>query len=200
MRYFLDHPSRFVPVALAVEGLAAIVGFGTGIDALQAFTRYSGRMGLAWFAVVFLVTPWHVFAPGELSRTALHARRQLGLAFGWHHLAHLAILLTYLHESGHELNLARAAGGMLGYAFLIAMMATSTDAAVRRLGPANWRRLHRTGLWLLWIIFLLTYVPRLQGKAASAGGNMTAYVASTSVIVAIAAARFAAFVARRRRA
>jgi DMSO/TMAO reductase YedYZ heme-binding membrane subunit len=157
-------------------------------------------MGLMWFALIFSISPWHYFAPSELTRMALRRRRHLGLAFGYHHLVHLALLLTYLGASGHGLNMSRAAGGMVGYVFLVVMMATSSDAAVRRLGPTNWKRLHRTGLWYLWIVFVLTYVPRLQGKVAIAGGGQAEYVACISLVFALAALRGAAVLARYREA
>lgn len=45
------------------------------------------------------------------------------------------------------------------YLTLYAMAATSTDAAVRRLGR-NWRRLHTFGVYYLWFVFAFTYGTR----------------------------------------
>ena len=50
--------------------------------------------------------------------------------------------------------------GGLGIVFAVAMAATSTDAAVRRLGKA-WRALHRTGQWWLFVIFASSYGGRV---------------------------------------
>ncbi len=47
------------------------------------------------------------------------------------------------------------------------MAATSSDAAVRRLGRARWKALHRTGIWVLWVIFLVSYGPRAFGDPFS---------------------------------
>lgn len=180
-----------------MEAAAALLAFGPGVEGLQALARYSGRAGLPWFTLVFVIEPWNRLAPSELSRFALARRRHLGLAFGYHHFVHLALLLTYLEASGRHLDLSRAAGGMLGYAFLLAMMLTSTDGAVARLGRANWKRLHRTGLWLLWVIFFVTYVTRLQGKVPGAGGGTIEFVLCTTLLLWIAALRVTTFFSTR---
>lgn len=195
----LRHPFRFATLALLLEAAAALAGFGWNPDGLQAVTRYSGRVGLLWFALVFSISPLHQWRPREWTRLALRRRRQLGLAFGYHHLVHLALVLGYLQATGRPLDPSRAAGGVLGYVIVVAMMLTSSDAAVARLGTPNWRRLHRTGLWYLWVAFLLTYVPRLQGKVENAGGGTAEFVACFSLVLALALLRGAAFLSRRRR-
>jgi len=196
----LQHPFRFATLALLLEAAAALAGFGWNLEGLQAFTRYSGRVGLLWFALIFSFSPLHRLQPREWTRFALRRRRKLGLAFGYHHLVHLTLVLCYLQASGRDLDPARSAGGVLGYVFVLAMMLTSSDAAVARLGVRNWRRLHLAGLWYLWIAFLLTYLPRLQGKVENAGGGMAEFVACMSLVIALALLRGAAFLSRRRRA
>jgi DMSO/TMAO reductase YedYZ heme-binding membrane subunit len=198
LRPLLLHPYRFAALALVLEAVAAVAMFGTGVEGLQALARYSGRAGLLWFALVFSIAPLHRLAPGEWTRLALRRRRSLGLAFGAHHLVHLVELLTYLEVSGKGFDVSRAAGGMVGYAFLVAMMLTSTDKAVARLGAKNWKRLHRTGLWYLWIVFLLTYLPRVRGQRPTAGGGPLEWSVCLAIVVALAALRLAAFTARRR--
>lgn len=44
-------------------------------------------------------------------------------------------------------------------ALIAAMAATSSDAAVAKLGRARWQALHRTGAWYLWFVFAFTFVP-----------------------------------------
>ena len=193
MRAVLEHPFRAATLSLLACALAALLLHGDGVEGLQALARYTGRAGFLWFALVFSISPWARLAPGDLARAALRARRGLGLAFGYHHFVHLAALLVYLRASGHELNAGRAAGGMVGYAVLALMMATSSDAAVRRLGPANWRRLHRAGLWYLWIVFLLTYLPRLLGKVPDAGGGPVEFTLAVALLAAILGLRVAAW-------
>lgn len=197
LRVYVDRPFATVAVLLAVEFLAAALAFGTGVEGLKAAARYSGRTGLFLFAVVFAIAPLQRLAPGPALRHALSRRRSLGLAFGVHHMVHLLPLLAYLQAAGKELDPGRTAGGVAGYALLAAMMATSSDAAVRAMGPARWRLLHRIGAWYLWVGFALTYVPRLQGKVLDAGGSPPIFVACMALVVGLGLLRIVAFARRR---
>lgn len=40
------------------------------------------------------------------------------------------------------------------------MALTSSDAAMKALG-ANWKRLHRTGIHVIWLVFTLAYAKRI---------------------------------------
>lgn len=192
----LAHPFRAATLSLLACAMAALLLHDGDVERLQALARYTGRAGFLWFAFVFSISPWARLAPGDLPRAAMRARRGLGLAFGYHHFVHLAALLAYLGVSGRELDLGRAAGGMAGYAAIALMMATSSDAAVRCLGPANWRRVHRAGLWYLWIVFLLTYLPRLLGKLPDDGGNPLRFALPVALLAAMAGLRAAAAATR----
>ena len=78
---------------------------------------------------------------------ASHAGHGLAIAaLAWHSPSFLA------NVSGATLVL-----GGLGYAFIAAMAATSTDAAQRALGRA-WGILHTVGIYYLWLVFVFTYV------------------------------------------
>lgn len=192
MRFILDHPFRGATISLAACAAFALLLHGTGIEGLQAVARYTGRAGLLWFALVFSVSPWMRVFPGPLARAAMQRRRQLGLAFGYHHFVHLAALLAYLSAAGKDLAIGRAAGGATAYLLLGLMMLTSTDAAVKRLGPANWMRLHRTGLWVLWLVFAITYTSRILGKVPEPGGGMAEFVPCLALLLAVTGLRVAA--------
>jgi len=45
------------------------------------------------------------------------------------------------------------------------MTVTSLDALRRRLGPTAWKRLHTTGIWVVWSIFFLCLVDSVGRKA-----------------------------------
>jgi DMSO/TMAO reductase YedYZ heme-binding membrane subunit len=198
MRAIVLHPYMGATISIVLEVVAALVPFGWGIDGLEAVARYSGRAGLLWFGLVFLISPMHRFAPGDLTRLALRQRRNVGLAFGYHHFVHLAFLLTYVSVSGKGINVARTLPGIVGYVFLFVMMATSSDEMVTRIGRRNRRRLHLTCLWYLWFIFLLTYVVRLVGMAPNVGGGTIEFVVCISFVLALAFARISAFAVSRR--
>jgi DMSO/TMAO reductase YedYZ heme-binding membrane subunit len=72
---------------------------------------------------------------------------------------------------------ALAFGG-LGYVLLAAMVATSNDAAVARLGVRRWRRLHLFGLYYLWFIFAYTFLGSvLEGQPRAAPAAFVALFA-----------------------
>jgi methionine sulfoxide reductase heme-binding subunit len=67
--------------------------------------------------------------------------------------------------------------GELGYVFILAMAATSFDTTSTCLGRRAWKILHTTGIWYLWLVFLLSYASRAVhdphfwiGVAAVLGG------------------------------
>ncbi len=144
-------------VALAVGALLLVRG--TAPETLRLALRSTARLSSALLWVAFsasaLATLFGIVWP-------LERRRYLGLAFGGVHLVHGALVLTlaFLLHGGDLTGLSQApevAGGVFVYLVIVVMMLTSRDGAVRALGVARWRRLHRFGIWLLFLVFLLDY-------------------------------------------
>ncbi|HWX07647.1 MAG TPA: hypothetical protein VN065_17605, partial [Bradyrhizobium sp.] len=53
--------------------------------------------------------------------------------------------------------------GGIGYAFIIAMTATSFDRTVAAIGPRAWRILHLGGGYYLWFQFMISFGKRIPG-------------------------------------
>jgi hypothetical protein len=51
--------------------------------------------------------------------------------------------------------------GGIGYAFIIAMAATSFDRTAAAIGPRAWRILHTTGVYYLWFQFMVSFGMRI---------------------------------------
>ena len=149
-------------VSVAVFGLTALaVGVllatrGVSAETLGLTLRGTARLSFSLFVVVF--------SAGALARLGLGSwplvnRRHLGLAFGGVHLIHGGLVLT-LAASVHDGDLTRLSpgwqlvGGALVYGLILALMLTSTDRAVERLGVDRWRRRHRFGGWPISLVFL----------------------------------------------
>lgn len=177
--------SLTVAAALGLNGVAGL-GWHAAVreTAILAF-------GLWWLS--FVAGPLVRLAPGRLTRTIRARRRELGLAFATVLAAHgLAILTLFRCESQTLEPGLELAVGALGFVFAFAMAATSTDAAVRRLGRSRWRALHLSGQALLAVIFLSTYAGRfVEDTQAWPGLGL--------VIGAIALRLAAGIQARRRR-
>ena len=60
-------------------------------------------------------------------------------------------------------NLASYVFGGTGYAFIIAMTATSFDRTAAAIGPRAWRILHLAGGYYLWIQFMVGFGKRVPG-------------------------------------
>ncbi len=132
-----------------------------GVDGWRALVRLSAQASLLFFVAAFAASSLRVFRRTPLTAWLLVNRRYVGLSFAASHTIHLlgivALALTWPEfERGPETLIF----GGLGYVFLYAMVATSFDGAVAWLGRRRWYQLHRTGMYYLWGIFMLSYVPR----------------------------------------
>lgn len=169
-----NRPGRAIAWALVVS-LAVAAGtlalHGTAALGWRAATRTTAQVAFPLFLLAFVASSLARLRPGPRTRALLARRRAVGLAFATAQLVHgLAILIFATQESGILRLDVEFVGGGLGFAFLIAMTATSNDAAQRALGGRIWRALHRSGQWVLFVIFAVTYAGRFAGNPRYAPG------------------------------
>ena len=193
----LSHPFRVATILLIVVIGAALAGYGLTIAGAQAVARYTARLSFMIFALVFSIAAWHLFLRSDLSAALLANRRRLGLTFAYVHFVHLACVGVYLWLSGARPLPLRLAGGVLAYLLLAAMAATSNNAAVQKLGHQRWKQLHTVGIYYLWFVFFMTYLPRLQGKLPGVGGGWVDFVLLFSLLLAIMGLRLTALFYRK---
>ncbi len=151
---------------------ASAVGVGTlcaailavpevGNEEIRAVIRVTALTSSAFFLLAFTTSALHRLRPTDASRWLLAHRRYLGLSFAVSHLFHALAIAALVRRAPSFLPTVATAtlvGGGLGFGFIALMAATSTDAAVRLLGPKAWRALHTTGIYYLWFVFLFTYM------------------------------------------
>ena len=135
-----------------------------GSGGWQLAARYTARLSFLLFMAAYLARPLANLADGRAG-WLLYNRRGLGLAFAAAHFVHLFALVSYIRVAHQPVTLAGVAPGATAYIILLAMVLTSNDAAVRKLGPVAWRRLHLVGLHVLWLVMTLTLAARLIGHA-----------------------------------
>ena len=150
-----------IPVAIAVRAYATT---GFGARPLNDLIHRAGYWCLIFLATSLAVTPLRSVARhGAL----IDVRRMLGVGAFAYAAAHLAL---YVADQGYDLRkvaseialrlyLTIGFGAWLGMA---ALAATSTDAAVRRLGAVRWRRLHQ----VVYAVSLLALVHFFQQTKA----------------------------------
>jgi sulfoxide reductase heme-binding subunit YedZ len=117
---------------------------GLGPDPVQTLEHLLGKLGLQLLIATLLITPIRRFTDINL----LRFRRAVGLLAFYYIAMHFAVWLFL--DIG---NLARVGAdivkrpyitiGFLGFLAMVPLALTSTDWAVRRLGPMRWRSLHR---------------------------------------------------------
>lgn len=148
-------------VALFVVG-ATLSLEGTATLGWRAVTRHTAQVAFPLFLAAFLASSIARLWPGAISRALLARRRALGLAFATAQIIHgIAIVIFASFEpTTFEIDGAFL-GGALGFVFVVAMAATSNDAAARRLGSKAWRALHTSGQVTLFVIYAVTYAGRV---------------------------------------
>lgn len=181
--------------ALAAASALTLAAPGAG-DApeagIRALIRFTARLSLGLFLVVFAASSWQKLAPSRLSRWAVQNRRHLGLALALSQLVHAAaiVMLANLDPVRFRRGLGLGTvGGLLTYVLMMLMVVTSFDGPTRWLGRKRWRILHRAGMYMLALTFLVTY-----GGRTARGVPLAAV--PTALLLGVLALRLAA---RRRR-
>jgi len=102
-------------------------------------------------------------------------------------IVHL-VLLVIANEQPFKIT------GVVVYLLLLLMLFTSFDSAPAKLGPRNWRRLHKTGLYALGIAYFVSV-----GSAFLKTPLDPVYLPLTVLSMVAIAIRVAAFWKNRRR-
>jgi DMSO/TMAO reductase YedYZ heme-binding membrane subunit len=155
-----------LPATLLFLLLTSIIVFhGEGIteDSIRQMIRLTATSSMVLFSLTFSASSlYHLFTDG-CWRPVMRARRRLGLSFALSHAAHLIAIIALVEVAlgGNYSQLGEIVGGSIIYLFIFAMAATSNNASVKLLGAKNWKRLHKTGSYLIWIGLFGSYL----GKA-----------------------------------
>lgn len=149
---------------LTAMAAALTIAAPTDVEAARLVIRWTARTSLVLFLLAFVASSLARLAPGASSQALIRRRRALGLSFAISHGWHLAgiLALAYLDPVlfGQLTNAVTIGSGVIAYLFIAAMAATSNDRAVQWLGAANWRRLHVTGSWYLFLSFVVAFGKR----------------------------------------
>jgi len=159
---FVFLEASIICVAVVVDGFTPL--------ALQTITRFSGRLSLFLFSIIFLL---------QHKPSTLHywLSEKFYLLFAIVHGIHLFELLSYVMVAHVTLVPIRLAGGFLAYVFIFAMPILAHAAASGKFPVSKFNPIQTMFLYYVWLIFFLAYLPRVQGKVANAGGNYTEHVA-----------------------
>lgn len=143
----LVRPAAHLAMAVPLLWLALLAATDMlGANPIEALIRGLGDWALRFLVLALILTPLRRIS--GWSRLASY-RRMLGLwafAYAALHLTSYVVLDQFFdwHNIGVEILKHKfITAGMAAFLLLLPLAVTSTQGMIRRLGGANWRRLHR---------------------------------------------------------
>jgi len=181
----------FASAAVLAAGSAAVLLLEPDtVEAVRLIIRSTARISLAFFLSAFLASTLVRTWPSAKPRWLQANRRWLGLSFAWSHLIHAFAIIALVRLDPALFwtltNPVSVIGGSICYLFITAMAATSFDRMVRQLGARTWARLHTTGSWIVWLVFVISNAKRIPGSLWYA---LPAAILLAAAIWRVAAAR-----------
>lgn len=155
-------------VFLLLAALIALGGDGSTEDNIRQMIRITAASSTALFSLVFSASSLHHFLTDGRWQPVMRARRRLGLSFALSHAAHLLAIIALVEVAygGDYSELGDVVGGAVIYLFILAMAVTSNNASVNLLGAKNWKRLHKTGVYLIWVGLFSSYLGAAMASGA----------------------------------
>ncbi|QND70283.1 ferric reductase-like transmembrane domain-containing protein [Tardiphaga robiniae] len=168
---------------------------GFEVDGVRMVIRFTARSSLLFFALAFAASALAMLWPTSGTRWLRRNRRYLGLTFAASHAIHAIAIGCFAAMAPVDYAAATTPAsyifGGIGYAFIIAMAATSFDRTAAAVGPRAWRILHTTGIYYLWFQFMVSFGMRIP--------QMPNYTWFLMPLIVVMALRIAAAVLKRRR-
>ena len=166
------------------------------IEGIRMVIRFTARTSLLLFCLAFGAAALARLWPNAWTRWQRRNRRYLGVSFAASHGLHAVAIAAFaaIDPSGFAAATSAASYifGGIGYAFIIAMTATSFDRTASAIGPRAFRVLHLTGGYYLLLQFSVSFGKRIP--------DMPLYALFLIPLVAVFALRMIAMAPRAERA
>lgn len=149
------------------------------VAGLPYIIKPTAHAAFVFFWLAFTASSLHRLFPSGYSRWAMKNRRYIGLSFAAIHGIHAVLVLSNITLTDESRPILVFLVGTMAYVFLGLMAVTSNNKSVSKLGVKNWQRLHRTGSWYIWIIFIS------GAPAAIIDGNIPRIIMSVMCVAAL---------------
>lgn len=176
-----------VLTAEALVVIAAIFLYGFNVTGLQAATRFSGRLSALIFGLIFILLPYH------REKLAAMLSGKFFLAFAIAHTIHFIELFWYNMLIGGTFIPLRVAGGALAYVLIL-----TTPFFIGKVADRKRQLLENIYLFYIWLVFFITYLPRIQGKLPYVGGTYPEFVVMFAWICLLLVIRISLTIANRK--
>ena len=137
------------------------------VEGVRMVVRFTARTSLLLFCLAFSAAALARLWPNAWTRWQRRNRRYLGVTFAASHGLHAIAIACFAAMDPAGFMAATSAAsyifGGIGYAFLIAVTATSFDRTAEAIGARAWRALHLSGGYYLWFQFMVSFGKRVPG-------------------------------------
>jgi DMSO/TMAO reductase YedYZ heme-binding membrane subunit len=137
------------------------------VEGVRMVIRFTARTSLLFFCLAFSASALARLRPNAWTRWQRRNRRYLGVTFAASHAIHAVAIVCFAAMSPPLFIQATSAAsyifGSIGYAFIVAMTATSFARTAQAIGPRAWRILHLSGGYYLWFQFMVSFGMRIPG-------------------------------------
>ena len=138
---------------------------GFEVEGVRMVIRFTARTSLTLFCLAFAAAALARLWPNAGTRWLRRNRRYLGVSFAASHAIHAAAILAFAimdpEAYAAATSIASYIFGGIGYAFIIALTATSFDRTAAAIGARAWRRLHLIGGYYLLLQFMVSFGKRI---------------------------------------
>jgi methionine sulfoxide reductase heme-binding subunit len=160
------------------------------VEGVRMVIRFTARTSLLFFCLAFSAAALARLWPNAFTRWQRRNRRQLGVTFAASHALHAVAITAFaiMDPTGYAgaTSLGSYIFGGIGYAFIIAMTATSFDRAAAALGPRTWRALHLVGGYYLLLQFTVSFGKRIPESPLYALALIPLFAVFTLRMIAMA--------------
>src|SRR4051794_16836903 len=159
-RLFAVLASTLLALSVWIAGMR-----GFEVDGVRMVIRFTARTSLLFFCLAFGAAALARLWPNAFTRWQRRNRRYLGVTFAASHGIHAVAITAFavMDPAAYAAatSIASYIFGGIGYAFIIAMTATSFDRTAKALGAMAWRRLHLIGGYYLLFQFTVSFGKRI---------------------------------------
>ena len=163
------------------------------VEGVRMVIRFTARTSLLFFCLAFSAAALARLMPNAWTRWLRRNRRYLGVTFAASHGIHAIAITAFalMDPTGYAAatSIVSYIFGGIGYAFIIAMTATSFDHMAKALGTQAWRRLHLIGGYYLLFQFMVSFGKRIPEMPLYALFLIPLFVVFALRMISMAAAR-----------
>ena len=143
-----------IPMSVIIFAAMMRTDMSTG-EGVSHMISYSVRLAVPFIYLVVAASSVQILFPGSISNWWLRNRKYIGLCFAvgmvWQGLFIFSISTFFRDYYFEEIYLFRdELEGTIGYLFLVAMVVTSFHFGRKHITPAQWKLVHRCGIYFLW--------------------------------------------------